>query len=186
MQPPTVRAATGSDAAGIAEVHVRSWQAAYAGQLPDELLRALSVGDRQRTWEQRLSELTEIHPAQAHSQQNGRTLVIEVEGAVGGFASVGPCRDDGADERTGELWALYLHPRYWNRGLGRRLHDEAITVLSGQGCHRAVLWVLRTNVRAQRFYQRAGWARDGAVKVDHLRGVALDEVRYARSLDPAR
>ena len=170
---------------------MRSWQAAYAGQLPDEMLRALSVRDRQRTWEQWLSEPAQTdcgqtHSAQTHSGQSGWTLVVDVGGAVGGFASVGPCHDDDADERTGALWALYLHPRYWNQGLGRRLHDEAITVLSGQGCRRATLWVLRTNVRAQRFYQRAGWSRDGAVKVDHLHGVALDEVRYARNLDPAQ
>ena len=38
-----VRDAELRDARGIAEVHVRSWQAAYAGIIPDEELARLSV-----------------------------------------------------------------------------------------------------------------------------------------------
>ena len=32
----TIRVATEGDAAGIARVHVRSWQEAYAGIVPDQ------------------------------------------------------------------------------------------------------------------------------------------------------
>jgi hypothetical protein len=35
------------DAGGIAKVHVRSWQAAYAGIVPDEDLAQLSVDQRE-------------------------------------------------------------------------------------------------------------------------------------------
>jgi RimJ/RimL family protein N-acetyltransferase len=44
-----------------------------------------------------------------------------------------------------------------------------------------VLWVLRDNTRARRFYERAGFAPDGATDVlDRLGGVT--EVRYRRAL----
>jgi hypothetical protein len=46
----TIRPATAEDAAGIAAVHVRSWQVAYRGQLPDALLDSLSVDQRTRWW----------------------------------------------------------------------------------------------------------------------------------------
>ena len=44
------------DARGIAEVHVRSWQAAYVGIVPDEDLARLSVDQREQFWTQILSK----------------------------------------------------------------------------------------------------------------------------------
>ena len=38
------------DARGIAEAHVRSWQAAYAAIVPDEDLAQLSVDQREQFW----------------------------------------------------------------------------------------------------------------------------------------
>jgi len=44
-----------------------------------------------------------------------------------------------------------------------------------------VLWVLRDNSRARRFYERAGFAPDGVTDVlERLGGVT--EVRYRRAL----
>jgi RimJ/RimL family protein N-acetyltransferase len=47
--------------------------------------------------------------------------------------------------------------------------------------------VLRTNARARRFYEKAGWAPDGTTKTDTIGDgtVELVEVRYRRTLDPA-
>lgn len=171
-----IRPASAADAAGIAEVHVRSWQAAYAGQLPDDVLRGLSVSDRRRFWERLLSD----------PDQPGRVLVLDISGTVGGFASVGPCRDEDADEHVGELSALYLHSRYWDRGLGRRLHDAAMATLGGDGYQRTTLWVLGTNTRARRFYEKAGWVLDSATKIDRLGEVVFEDVRYAKPLTPDR
>ena len=41
-----IREALPADARAIAEIHVRSWQAAYRGQLTDDYLDGLSVDDR--------------------------------------------------------------------------------------------------------------------------------------------
>ena len=51
-----IRDAELRDARGIAEVHVRSWQAAYAGIVPDEDLARLSVDQREQFWAQILSK----------------------------------------------------------------------------------------------------------------------------------
>jgi GNAT superfamily N-acetyltransferase len=171
---PTIRLALARDAPGIAAVHVRCWQSAYAGQLPADFLRELSVSNCRRNWERALGGGAE--------PTAGRTLVVEVDGIIGGFANVGPCRGDGAPEWDAELRAIYLEPRHWSRGIGRLLHDEAMDTLRDAGCRHAMLWVLSTNVRARRFYERAGWSPDGAAKVDQIRGVTLDEVRYVTIL----
>lgn len=44
------------------------------------------------------------------------------------------------------------------------------------------LWVLRGNVTARRFCERAGYASDGAVQSDDYDGVSVPEVRYRRAL----
>jgi RimJ/RimL family protein N-acetyltransferase len=54
---------------------------------------------------------------------------------------------------------------------------------SGAGYLSVTLWVLRDNRRARRFYERAGFAPDGASNVlDRLGGVT--EVRSRRTLVP--
>ena len=52
--------ATADDVPNIAEVHVRSWQAAYRGILADDLLDRLSVTEREGSWRALLSN-TEHH-----------------------------------------------------------------------------------------------------------------------------
>jgi hypothetical protein len=44
------------------------------------------------------------------------------------------------------------------------------------------LWVLDANERARRFYERTGWAPDGADLTDDSRGFTIREVRYRRDL----
>lgn len=165
-----VRRAAVEDARAIAEIHVRSWRAAYAGQLPDRLLRRLSVADLEAGWRLRLT---------APPRGNHVLLVEQEPGRAVGFAGVGPSRDPDADGQTGELEALYLDPECWRQGLGRLLHDHALTQLWRDGYGVATLWVLRSNHAARRFYAKAGWVPDGAAKTDAVGEVPLDEVRYA-------
>jgi hypothetical protein len=47
----TVRRATLADAPAMGRVHVRAWQAAYRGQMPDAYLDGLRPEDREAHWE---------------------------------------------------------------------------------------------------------------------------------------
>ena len=49
-----IRAATATDAAAIAGIHVRSWQSAYRGMIDDDILDGLSVAGRTADWTERL------------------------------------------------------------------------------------------------------------------------------------
>jgi len=168
----TIRDAMPADARAIAEVHVRSWQAAYRGELPDDYLDGLSVDERETWWRDTLSG-----PTRASG-----TLVAEDGGRVIGFAGFGPTRDDDAPPGTGEVYAIYLDPDRFGRGVGRELFDRANGRLRELGFTRATLWTLTTNERARRFYERAGWAFDGTESThqDHCRNLPI--VRYAVEL----
>ncbi|MCA1708943.1 MAG: GNAT family N-acetyltransferase, partial [Actinobacteria bacterium] len=80
------------------------------------------------------------------------------------------------------VYALYLDPPAWGRGIGRLLLAEARTRLSHQGFTDAILWVHATNERAHRFYRANGWQADGHRRQEYVWGVLADEVCYRRCL----
>jgi len=173
-RPPLIRPATAHDAERIAEVHVRSWQAAYRGLMPQEYLDALEPADRLPRWQQLLT-----NPDLAGNE----VLVADDGDSICGFASFGPTRDaDGDASRTGEVRAIYLAPGAMGQGVGRRLLAASVDRLVRAGFEQVTLWVLDTNARARRFYEIAGFRADGAVQADHRTGFRLDEVRYRRPL----
>lgn len=168
-----VRPARLGDARRIAEVHVRSWQTAYRGLMPDDFLDALSPDARAEWRALRLGGLPD----------RWAMLVVEEAGTVVGFADTGPCRDEDRDPRvTGELFAMYLHPDYWHRGLGRLLMGGVVARLRADDFQSATLWVLRENSRARRFYEAAGWTIDGAQRAEALGPVMAQEDRYVLEL----
>jgi GNAT superfamily N-acetyltransferase len=172
-----VRLARATDAEQVAAVHVAAWQWAYAGLLPAEELAELSVADRADRWRTRLAGTG------TGRTDRGATYVADLDGRVVGFVTVGPGRDDVGGPSVGELYAIYLQREVAGTGTGRRLHDAGVEWLAGEGWTRALLWVLRDNVRARRFYELCGWRADGVTKsVPRPDLVDLDEVRYERAL----
>jgi GNAT superfamily N-acetyltransferase len=169
-----IRRATVVDAPAIAVVHVRSWQAAYRGLIPQDFLDGLEPRQREGRWEQWLT---------AADWPRSGTLVAESDAEVVGFVNLIPSRDDDLDPaEVGEITAIYLLANQWGAGVGRRLMVAALDVLGEGGYREARLWVLDTNDRARRFYEAGGWRADGAVKVDTGLGRPLREVRYRRAL----
>ncbi len=177
-----IRPARVEDAHAIGSVHVRAWQVGYRGQLPDAYLDGLSIEQRQASWRVGLPD-----PARTST-----VLVVEdpTDGHVCGFTTVGPLRPEGSADLdaavAGQLYAINLEPEAWGRGIGAPLLHAASRQLATDGYREAILWTLRTNARARRFYEREGWAADGGEQVDEHEGVTLDEVRYRRALDPPR
>jgi ribosomal protein S18 acetylase RimI-like enzyme len=157
-----------ADALDIATMHVRAWRAAYQGIVPDDVLAELSIPDRAERWREQLADDSE--------QQ--RTFVAEHEGMVMGFVASGPSRDPFADTRGGEVYAIYVDPDSWGRGIGSSLLAHAVEDLRAHGYTHATLWVLAANDGARRFYEAHGWERDGSTKLYRAGEIELEEVRY--------
>ena len=161
-----IRRADVSDAERIAEVHVRSWFDAYSDLLPPEEFDKRPVELRLNEWNERLSDDDFVI-----------SLASDEEKALG-FVGVRTGQDDDADPRTGEIAYLYLIEEAWGQGLGRKLLAVGVDCLGRRGFTRAVLWVLRDNDRARRFYEANGWKDDGGAK-DCFGGANAPAVRYA-------
>jgi ribosomal protein S18 acetylase RimI-like enzyme len=169
-----VRLATRQDLAAIAEVHVRSWQETYIGQVPQDHLDSLSVDQRRQTWTNTYDR----------ADDRAAIFVLVVDGAVVGFAHECPSRDPDAPPGVGEVTSIYLRGAHWGRGGGRALMDGALNGLAERGFTEAILWVLETNTRARHFYETTGWVADGSQKLEAIGRANVTEVRYRRFLTP--
>ncbi|MGH3862853.1 N-acetyltransferase family protein [Actinokineospora sp.] len=170
-----LREAARTDAHGIATVLVRSWRVAYRGLLPDDVLAGLSIPEREQFW----SDALTARPPRTHA------VVATIEDNIVGFAATGPplVPADQDDPTLGDLYALYLSPDVWRRGIGARLHAAALDGLRSCGFTHAGLWVLDTNDRALGFYLHHGWTDTGRSQLDQgSGGVELRERRLHRDL----
>jgi GNAT superfamily N-acetyltransferase len=186
-----IRSGSAADAASIAAVQRASWFAAYEGIIAREIIDRATAPDegarvrqtfRTRPWQRMMVAVA----------GTGETREPGDPGIVG-YASFGPetdvqtglwpppLTDTGRDRRVAELYALYVRPAWWSTGTGRALMDRVLAGTCAARYQSVVLWVLRDNTRARRFYERAGFTPDGATHVlDRLGGVT--EVRYSQAL----
>lgn len=176
MTERMVRPATPDDATAIAEAHVRGWQAAYRGLVPDAVLDGFDVARRASAWRERLT-------GDASDPTATRwTWVVERAGDVVGFCQAGAARDEGVapPPGAGEVFAIYLRPEHRGMGLGRALFMAATTHLSATGFDPLLVWVFEANTATRRFYEAAGFVADGAVHAIDFDGVVVPEIRYRR------
>jgi len=173
-----VRPGDRADADGIASVHVASWRAAYGDILPrsvlesDEFERGRHAG--WRNWRFTPGERMVI--ATLAKSPESEPIVVA-------FCSYGPERDRGrATSGRGEVNAFYLDPRVWGTGVSDALMQHVEVRLRAEGFDAAVLWVLRDNPRARRFYERHGWATSGLEGNFEFRGAVAVEVEYRKEL----
>jgi len=165
-----IRDAAPADVEGIARAHVVSWQGAYAGLLPQQLLAGLDWRDRVERWQDRLAESGRV-----------RIVVAEAGGRVVGFCAVGPARDEDLVRRPEtwfELYSIYLVPDRWASGLGRRLWAAARAGIPSD-VEAVSLWVLEGNQRARAFYEREGFRPEGRRELTTRLGLDVPEIRYA-------
>jgi GNAT superfamily N-acetyltransferase len=165
-----IRDAQPGDEDAVAEVHVRAWKRAYRGLLPAEYLDELRPDDRLSGY--RFGALDAEAP---------QTLLAFDRTALLGFSTFGASRDTDAAE-AGELFALYVDPDRWRVGAGRALLLASRERLHALGHGEAVLWVLRGNQPAERFYEADGWRRDGCSRWEDPWGVRSQVFRFRRPL----
>ena len=166
-----IRVVGADDLTGVAGVLIDSWRAAYRDIVPAELLTSQTVEGRRAHLERKLREGIAR-----------RTMLVAYDRSEAvGTIWVGP--EQGADRDTlvGEVYAIYVVEREWHAGVGKALMERGIAELRNNGFTSAVLWVLHNNEMAQRFYERNGWRRTSAIKLEEWGTFQLQELRYVFS-----
>ncbi|MBB2483729.1 MULTISPECIES: GNAT family N-acetyltransferase [Roseateles] len=171
MSSIQVRPATLRDAKAIAEIHVAAAQDAYKDLLPVSVLDSWSVQKRQAFWREAI-DLCEP-----------QVMVAHIDNEMMGFVGFDRSRDKGTPSSTGEIWALYVAPKHWEKGVGLALWDAARDGLQEEGCTKVTLWTYLRNERALRFFELAGFKRElNTTKTTEVGSVRLEELRLHRSL----
>lgn len=84
--------------------------------------------------------------------ERGKGWVYEIESKVVGFAI--------ADLMAQNVWALFVHPDFDGRGIGRKLHDTMLDWYFDKT--KKTIWLgTAAKTRAETFYRAAGWVEIG-------------------------
>ncbi|WP_232302608.1 GNAT family N-acetyltransferase [Elstera litoralis] len=147
------RRARADDAPRIADLHTRSWRAAYRGILPDAFLDGPLLQEKQIHWAAKLPQ----------AQADDFILLAEDGDRLAGFIAVWCNPESKAADPYGNYPGAYVDnihvaPDGRGRGLGRQLllktaeHAQSLPDLDPS----LWLWVLTKNARALGFYRALG------------------------------
>ena len=173
-----VRRVRVDEAGDLARIHVRGWQSAYVGIVPDQVLEGMTVEGYTERWRGYLGE----------RQAEAGYLIALLDGGPASFVAFGAYRTQqdavpGEDTTDwGEIYALYTEPDLQGSGAGTAAHDAALDALTSDGFDLAALWVLRDNTRSRDWYARRGWTADGATSLWQTGNHRLPEVRLRHPL----
>jgi ribosomal protein S18 acetylase RimI-like enzyme len=117
------------------------------------------------------------------AKRDGFLLVAADAGAVVAMGlGLQGLADDGAGPPIPGLChvaMVFVAPDRWGRGVGGQIVDALLAAARARGYRRAQLWTHADNVRAQRLYERRGFAPSGRRKADDL---GEEIVHYERAL----
>src|SRR5699024_5922173 len=156
-----------TDVDDLARVHVHGWEVAYGHVLHgEEWFGPPAIARRVEHWTRWLT------PGTPEADEGRFRVGRDATGTVVGLAASWPPRDP-EPVRERELSVLYVEAAWHGTGLARALVDALL------GDAPASLWVAEDNPRALRFYEKPGFAADGARQVVERRP-QLPDARMVR------
>jgi len=124
----------------LATLHIRAWQEAYKNIVPQEIMSSLSIEGRTKAF------------TEAIHGKSKNTYSCMLNNVVIGFVTLGNCRDSDINN-AGEIWGIYLDPKFWRKGIGTELANWAIDYLKQSGFNKIILWVFKDNLPSRKFYE---------------------------------
>lgn len=161
----SIRSALYEDAEGIAQVQITSHQETYSHIVPLELMQNdVWLSNRVERWGFHINE------------QAFLIIVACSDEKIVGWATAG-FSEYTTSETCWELKGLYLLSEYHGSGVGQQLYDAATS-----GHDKVFLWKVDDNVRAESFYKRNGFARDGETVMSELYDTRIKLARMISQL----
>jgi ribosomal protein S18 acetylase RimI-like enzyme len=161
----SVRQARPNDASAVGSVQAAIWRSAYGTILPQDLVDELDPASFARVWRDSLRQ----PPSPRH------VLLVACAGEqVVGFAALGPSADPDADEGSGEVLELGVHPQARHSGHGSRLLNAAADTLLDRGFSSMRVWLLADDEDTRAFLTAAGLSPDSAYRDRVIDAEGLD------------
>lgn len=154
------------DRFAISHIYEESWKFAYKDIIPQSYLENIPTG----CWASNLDK------------EGMNTLVLIEDGKFIGTSSY--CKSRFSDFRDfGEIVSIYFLPQYIGKGYGKQLMDAVVGELEHLGFHDIFLWVLEENVRARKFYEKAGFILSKSYLDDTIGGKEVREIQYCKKIN---
>jgi ribosomal protein S18 acetylase RimI-like enzyme len=160
-----IRRATSADAAAVGRIHVESWNVAYRGLMPDDVIARTDLAYRTKFWADKIADSA------------WPVFIIDEHGESVAFCQMIPSRDPDDDPaRVGHITSLHVLPHLRGKGHGRTLLDHVCAEFMRRGFEELTLWVLEENHPARAFYEKYGFTLDGGTR--RYPKTEVPEVRY--------
>lgn len=111
-----------------------------------------------------------------------KAAVLVVDDHIVGVSGFDKTRDDDLPDECAEIISVYLLPEYWHKGLGSKLMLWIIHELKTLCFTQCALWTLEENIRAQRAYEKLGFASDGSMKLLEIGGASVRDIRFIKDI----
>ena len=163
-----IRKANPEDYADIANIHFKSWHAAYLDLLPASYINDKNnLCNKTKMWQELMAHPDVIvwiaYDAHHHNL-----------GFIGYFIN----------NKNYEITTLYVLPDYQGLGIGTQLMTASLQALLESHIHaHFYLWVLENNVAAIDFYQKFGFVANGEKNEECYKSTQIIDIKMVRKLD---
>lgn len=151
MQRYRILLANEDDAHDMTIVLNDSWNYAYKGIIPDEVI-----------FEQNATRYHRLY--QTLEDDNDSYYIVRDKSTPVGVFCIGPSTDKDTNRHTYEVVVMYIHPLYMRQGIGTMLMDYIVTKAKKLRMKTIKVWVLSKNLNAIEFYKKNGFVADGKTK----------------------
>jgi RimJ/RimL family protein N-acetyltransferase len=150
-------------------VHSHSWQKAYRGIIPDEIVDSFTPEKKSRN----LLTLF-LHVPEEY-------YLFRVDGHPAGIASLNKSHEENAPDYIGEIYSIYFHPDFWGTSATHKGLQFCVERLKSLGYTQVTIWVLKDNLRARSFYEKNDFFFDGLEQEINI-GKPFVEIRYSKKI----
>lgn len=152
------------DFLAISKLYLKVWKDAYSDLLPRKTLAHLNeeLWQPQKRWENTFL-----------AKANGQEII--------GVCTFGPSRSS-MFLNEGEIYSLYVDPKYQGLGIGTELIKTALNQLLDKKYYSAFLWVIYNNESAKKFYEKIGFNVLKHQRLDHSKIGDIKEIPMKKIL----
>ena len=128
----------------VVNIQICGWKSAYKGIIDDNYLANMNPKEKIKIREKDYNE--------------NRFIVAEINNEIVGFFRYTDNINKTPEtlEADCELRALYVKPEVKHNGIGKKMFQYAVNEFKNMGKTKMVLWCLKDNVLARKFYEKMG------------------------------
>lgn len=159
-----IRKATEEDIDSIVKIKLNGWKKAYKNILSDEYLDSM---DYEKNYQKFKSEITDDKCSKLN-------YVIIKNNKVIGYSKFEISKNE---EYDSQIYAIYMDPKYKNKGYGTILLNFIKEYLRQNGCKNMILWCIEKNYPSREFYKKKN-GKEGKVIESQIGNEIINEISY--------